>query len=162
MTPFTLLHVAISLVAILSGLVVLFGLLAGKQLNGWTVVFLTTTVATSVTGFFYFPFRGFTPAQGVGILSMVLLSLAIYSRSVRGLSGIWRGVYVITSVAALYLNVFVLIIQAFQKIPVLKALAPTQSEPPFAVVQGFFLLLFIVLGSVATIRFHPIPVYESV
>ncbi len=162
MTPFTLLHVAISLVAILSGLVVLYGLLAGKPLNAWTVVFLTTTVATSVTGFFYFPFLGFTPAQAVGILSIILLSLAIYSRSGRGLSGIWRRVYVITAVAALYLNVFVLIVQAFQKIPALKALAPTQSEPPFAVVQGLFLLLFIVLGIVATIRSHPIPLSARV
>ena len=154
---FTHVHVAISLAAILSGLVVLLGLLTGKRLDHWTSFFLLTTVATSVTGFF-FPFHGFTPAIGVGIISLIVLAVAIVARYPRHLAGSWRVLYVIGATLALYLNVFVLIVQLFQNVPALKALAPTQSEPPFLVAQLAALILFVVLGILAAIRFHPAPV----
>src|SRR5436190_16597222 len=122
MDTFTLVHVIISLIGIGSGLVVMIGLLTGRQLNGWTALFLASTVATSVTGFF-FPFHGFTPAIAVGILSLFLLAVAIFARYGRRLAGAWRWIYVVTAMVALYLNVFVLIVQLFQKVPALKALA---------------------------------------
>ena len=151
---YTLVHVAISLVGIASGFAVLFGLLAGKRLDGWTKLFLITTVATSVTGFF-FPFHGFTPAIGVGIISLVVLAVAIFARYGRNLAGSWRWIYVVAAMIALYLNVFVGIVQAFQKVPALKAIAPMQTEPPFAVTQLVVLVLFILIGIVAAIRFRP-------
>jgi hypothetical protein len=151
---FTLVHVAISLAGIGSGLVVLFGLLAAKRLDSWTAFFLATTVLTSVTGFF-FPFHGVTPAIVVGIISLLLLAAAIVARYPRHLAGAWRRVYVITAMVALYLNVFVLIVQSFQKVPALRALAPTQSEPPFQLAQGVTLALFVALIVAAAIRFRP-------
>jgi hypothetical protein len=151
---FTHIHVAISLVAILSGLVVLFGLLTGRRLDHWTSFFLLTTMATSVTGFF-FPFHGLTPAIVVGIISLLVLIVAIVARYVRHLAGAWRWVYVISATLALYLNVFVLIVQLFQNVPALKALAPKQTEPPFLVAQLLALILFVVLGIVAAIKFRP-------
>jgi hypothetical protein len=154
MPTFTLMHVLISLVGIGSGLVVAFGLLASKRLDGWTLLFLATTLATSVTGFF-FPFRGFTPAIGVGILSLILLTMAIVARYIFHLQGFWRWVYVVSATTALYFNVFVLIVQSFQKIAALKALAPTQSEPPFLIAQGAALLIFLALGARAVRRFRP-------
>ncbi len=154
---YTLVHVVISLAGIFSGFVVLFGLLAGKRLDGWTKFFLITTVATSVTGFF-FPFHGFTPAIGVGIISLLVLSVAIFARYPRQLAGRWRWIYVVTAMIALYLNVFVAIVQAFEKVPVLKALAPTQSEPPFKLTQLVVLALFVVLTIVGVIRFRLEPV----
>jgi hypothetical protein len=150
---FTIAHVIISLIGIGSGFVVLIGLLTSRRLDGWAALFLVSTVFTSVTGFF-FPFHGFTPAIGVGIISLIVLAVAILARYVRHLAGIWGKVYVITSIVALYLNFFVLIVQSFQKIPVLKAMAPTQSEPPFLVTQVFALVLFIVFGIVATAKFR--------
>jgi hypothetical protein len=153
MNTFTLIHVGISLVGILSGLVVVFGMLAAKRLDAWTMLFLATTVATSVTGFF-FPFQGFTPAHATGIVSLVALSVAIFARYGRQLTGAWRKTYVIGAVTGLYLNVFVLIVQSFLKIPALTDLAPTQSEPPFQITQFVALALFIVLGAVATIKFR--------
>ena len=154
MQTFILIHVAISLVGIFSGFVVLFGMMAGKRLDGWTALFLATTVATSVTGFCFFPFDGFTPAQTFGILSVVLLALAIYGRYSRRLAGGWRKVYVITAVASLYLNVFVGIVQSFEKIPFLHALAPKQNEPPFFIAQGIALVLFIAAGVFAVKGFR--------
>jgi hypothetical protein len=151
---FTDVHVAISLVAILSGLVTLFGMLTGRRLDHWTSFFLLTAVATSVTGFL-FPFHGFTPAIAVGIISLVVLALAIFARYPRRLNGAWRWLYVITATFALYLNVFVLIVQLFQNVTALKALAPTQSEPPFLVAQLLALILFVVLGILAAIKFRP-------
>jgi len=153
MKTFTQIHVAISLIGIVTGLVVMFGLLTGKRLDRWTALFLLTTVLTSVTGFF-FPFHGFTPALGVGIVSMLLLIVAIVARYPGHLLGAWRWIYVITVMLSLYLNVFVLIVQAFQKIPALKALAPTQSEPPFLFTQLVTLIIFIVLSIVAAIKFR--------
>jgi hypothetical protein len=154
---YTLIHVIISLVGIFSGFVVLFGLLAGKRLDSWTTLFLTTTVATSVTGFF-FPVHKFLPSHAVGILSLVVLAVAIYARHTRRLAGVWGRVFVITALVALYLNVFVGIVQAFLKIPALKAMAPTQTEPPFKLTQLVVLTLFAVLTIVAASRFHGEPV----
>jgi hypothetical protein len=149
---FTLFHVALSLVGILAGFVVLFGLISAKQSKSWTSTFLVTTAATSLTGFL-FPFQKFLPSHGVGIVSILVLALAIPALYVFHLAGPWRRVYVIGTVIALYLNVFVLIAQFFMKIPALKALAPTQSEPPFLGTQVVVMLIFIVLGVLATKRF---------
>ena len=151
MNRLTVIHVVISLIGILSGLVVMFGMLARKRFDRWTVLFLATTVATSATGFF-FPFHGFTPAIGVGIISLVVLAVAILARYVRHLAGAWRWIYVVSASAALYFNVFVLVVQLFQKVPDLKALAPTQSEPPFAATQFIVLIFFVVLAIAASIR----------
>src|SRR2546430_9337386 len=133
-STFTLVHVVISLVGIASGLVVVFGLLTGKRLDGWTALFLATTVATSVTGF-GFPFDHLLPSYKVGIISLVVLTVAILARHAFHLAGAWRWIYVVSAAIALYLNVFVLVVQAFEKVPALKAMAPTQSEPPFLVRQ---------------------------
>ena len=153
MDTLTLIHVAISLLAILSGLVVLLGLLAAKRLDGLTIFFLITTAATSITGFF-FPFHGVTPGIVVGTISLVVLGVAFAARYAFRLKGIWRGIYVVTAMSAQYLNVFVLVAQLFQKVPALKALAPTQSEPPFLVTQLIVLVLFAALTVLATIRFR--------
>jgi hypothetical protein len=153
LSAFTKLHVVISLIGILSGLVVMFGLLVGQKLNRWTAVFLISTVATSVTGFF-FPFHGVTPAIVVGIISLVVLAVAIVARYARHLAGHWRWIYLVCAMIALYLNVFVLVVQLFQKVPALKTLAPTQSEAPFAVTQLVVLALFVLLTIFAAIRFR--------
>jgi len=153
MTTFTFVHVAISLAGILAGFVAVFGLIAGKRLDGWTALFLVTTVATSVTGFM-FPYHGFTPAIGVGILSLVVLAVAILGRYRRHLAGPWRRTYVISAVIALYLNVFVLVAQLFEKVPSLHALAPKGSEPPFAITQGIVIVIFIALGIAAARGFR--------
>jgi hypothetical protein len=153
MTTFTFVHVVISLAGILSGLVVLFGLIAGKRLDGWTALFLITTVATSVTGFM-FPFHKLLPSHVVGVISLVVLAIAIYARYSRHLAGGWLRPYVISSVIALYLNVFVLIVQLFEKVPALNAMAPTQSEPPFKITQVVVLAIFVVLGIFAAKGFR--------
>jgi hypothetical protein len=145
---FTLVHVILSLIGILSGFVVVFGLLQGKRLNGLTVLFLTTTALTSVTGF-AFPNSHITPGIILGILSLVVLAVAIAARYIFHLTGAWLRVYVIGTVLALYFNVFVLIAQCFQKIPALKALAPTGTEPPFLIAQLIVMALFIPLGVLA-------------
>ncbi len=160
MTTLTFVHVVLSLIGIFSGFVVVFGLLAAKRLDGWTELFLVTTVLTNVTGFF-FPFHRFLPSHGVGIVSLIVLALAILARYARRLAGAWRCIYVVTAVIALYLNVFVLIVQAFQKVPALKAMAPTQSEPPFLVAQLVILALFVVLGIAAAIRFRIVAIRTS-
>jgi hypothetical protein len=153
---YTIIHTLISLIGIVTGLIVLFGLLAGKRLDGWTKWFLITTVLTSVTGFF-FPFHGFTPAIALGIMSLIVLAVAIFARYPRHLAGHWRWIYVVTSVIALYFNVFVLVVQTFEKIPALHAMAPTQTEPPFKLTQLFVLAIFVLLGTIAAIRFRPTP-----
>ena len=151
---FTLIHVIVSLLAIASGILVLIGMLRSNRMPGWTAFFLLTTVLTSVTGFL-FPIKGFTPALGTGVVSMVLLGLAMYGLYSKNLSGAWRWIYVATAVASLYLNVLVLIVQSFQKIPAIKPLAPTQSEPPFLIAQVIALFVFVVLGTLAAMRFRP-------
>jgi hypothetical protein len=153
MRTFTLVHVAISLVGIGSGLVVLFGLFDARRLNGWTPLFLTTTVLTSVTGFF-FPVDRLLPSHIVGALSLVLLAAAIVARYPKRLAGQWRAVYVIGAVVSLYFNVFVLIVQSFQRVPALKELAPTQTESPFVVAQLLALTIFAAATLLAVVRFR--------
>jgi len=156
-STFTLVHVVLSLVGIASGLVVVFGLLAGKRLDGWTALFLVTTVATSVTGF-GFPFDHLLPSHKVGIISLPVLAVAILARYAFHLAGGWRRIYVISAVTALYLNVFVGVVQAFRSVPALKALAPNQNEPPFLVAQLLVLVIFIVITILAAKRFRDEPV----
>ncbi|HJX93018.1 MAG TPA: hypothetical protein VJ372_21160 [Pyrinomonadaceae bacterium] len=129
------------------------GLFNAKRLDRWTAVFLVSTLATSVTGFL-FPFHGVTPGIIVGIISVVLLAGAIIARYFGGLLGGWRLLYVVTAMIALYLNVFVLIAQLFQKVPSLKALAPTQTEPPFLIAQVSTLVIFVALTITAAIKFR--------
>jgi hypothetical protein len=150
---FTLVHVLISLAGIFSGFVVLFGLLTAKRFKQWTAFFLAATVLTSVTGFL-FPVHQFMPSHAVGILSLMVLALAIYARYPRHLSGRWRVVYVISAMGAQYLNVFVAVVQAFEKIPALHAIAPTLGDPAFKVTQLVVLVLFAVITIAAVIRFR--------
>lgn len=151
---FTLLHVVISLIAIVSGVVVVIGMLRSRRLAGWTALFLATTVLTSLTGFLL-PIHGFTPALGTGIVSIVILAVALLALYGKHLSGAWRAIYVAGAVTALYFNVLVLIVQAFLKVPALYALAPAGSEPPFLIAQSAALVVFVVLGIAAGLRFHP-------
>jgi hypothetical protein len=151
---YTYIHVGISLLAIASGFIVLVGMLAARPLDRLTAFFLATTVMTSLTGFGFPMEHGFTPGLAIGAVSLVVLALAIYARYARHLSGAWRRVYVVTAVIALYFNVLVLIVQSFMKVPALKSLAPTQSEPPFVATQVAALVAFLVLGTLATIRFR--------
>ena len=144
-------HVAVSLIAIASGLVVLYGLVAAKPLAGWTVLFLATTILTGVTGFPLAPF-GLDPPRVVGIFLLALMAAAVVGLYVFGLAGAWRWIYVVTAVMSLYLNCFVGVIQAFQKLAFLHALAPTQSEPPFLIAQVAVLVVFVVLGVIAVVR----------
>jgi hypothetical protein len=153
---YTIIHTLISLVAIFTGFIVLFGLLAGNRLPGWTKCFLITAVATTVTGFF-FPFHGITPAIKLGVISSVVLVVTLYARYGKQLTGAWRWLYAVGAVLTLYFNVFVGIVQSFEKIPALNAMAPTQTEQPFKFTQLSVLVLFIVLGLVAAIRFRPEP-----
>jgi hypothetical protein len=152
-STFTLLHVLISLVGIGTGLVVMYGLLTSSRLDRWTATFIATTAATSLTGF-AFPNSHITPGIVVGILSLVALAAAIVARYGMHLSGAWRSTYVISASVALYFNVFVLVVQSFEKAPALKAIAPTQKEPPFVIAQLVVMALFVGLTVVAVKRFH--------
>ncbi len=154
---YTVIHTLISLVAIFTGLVVVVGMLGGKRLDGWTKWFLITAVATTITGFF-FPFHGFTPAIGLGIISLPFLALTIFARYAKRLAGPWRWIYVIGAVICLYFNLFVAVVQAFEKIPALHAMAPTQTEPPCKFTQLVVLLVSVLLAIVAAIRFRPEPI----
>jgi hypothetical protein len=149
---FTLIHVLISLVGIASGIIVLYGFFTNQRLDRWTAVFLSTTALTSLTGFL-FPFTVVTPAIKLGIISLVVLTVAIVTRYLLHLA--WSRTYVIAACMALYFNCFVLVVQSFQKVPALKAIAPTQKEPPFAVAQIALLLLFIVLTIFAVKKSRP-------
>jgi hypothetical protein len=151
---FTLLHVIITLVAIGSGLIVVGGMFASHRLPATTALFLFTTALTSVTGFL-FPIRGFTPALGVGIVACVVLVVALLALYKERLAGAWRPIYVITAIVSLYLNVFVLVVQSFGKVSGLNALAPTQSEPPFAITQAAVLAIFILIALIALVKFRP-------
>ena len=157
LSTFTLVHVVISLIGVGSGLLVMYGLLIGKRLDGATAIFLASTVATSVTGF-GFPFAHLLPSPKVGILSLMVLAVAIFARYVFHLAAAWRGIYVVCAVVALYLNVFVLVVQLFEKVPALRAMAPTQKEPPFLVAQLFVLAFFVALTIIAAKRFRIAPV----
>jgi hypothetical protein len=155
-TPaFTLLHVVISLVAIGSGLIAVGGMFASHRLPATTALFLSTTVLTSVTGFL-FPIHGFTPGLGAGIVTCVILATALVAYYLKRLTGAWRWIYVITAIAVLYYNVFVLVVQSFDKVAALKALAPTLSEPPFAIAQVVVMAIFVLIGITAAVKFRPV------
>jgi hypothetical protein len=153
-STFTTVHVIISLIGILSGIVVVLGWLGGKRSEGWTALFLATTVLTSVTGFFFHS-ASFGPPHVVGVISLVVLAAAILALYVFHLAGFWRWVYIVGATTALYLNAFVGVVQAFQKLSFLEPLAPTQSEPPFLIAQIAVLAIFVVLGCLSLKRFHP-------
>ncbi|HEY2819893.1 MAG TPA: hypothetical protein VGJ06_02530 [Candidatus Acidoferrum sp.] len=150
---FTAFHVLLSLVGIGAGFVAIFGLIGGRWLNFWMSTFLWTTILTSVTGFL-FPFKGITPGIILGIISLVVLALSLYALYGKKMAGGWRTTFVVTAVLAEYLNFFVLIVQSFMKVPALHALAPTGSEGPFKVAQLTALILFVVLGFLASRNFR--------
>jgi hypothetical protein len=156
MSPLLFVHVVVSLIGIATGLVVVYGLISGKPHGGWTAAFLVTTILTSLTGF-PLPATQLLPSHIFGIISMVLLAVAVAALYVYRLAGAWRWIYVVTAMSALYLNVFVGVVQSFQKLAFLKPLAPTQSEAPFLIVQALVLALFVVLGVLAAKRFRPLP-----
>jgi hypothetical protein len=150
---FTLFHVALSPIGILAGFIAVFGLLAYKLLPGWTRWFLVTTLLASITGYF-FPVHRLLPSHIVGLISIISLSVALYALYGKKLAGGWRRTYAITATLSLYLNFFVLIVQLFEKVPALKALAPTQSEPPFKIAQLTPLVVFILLTILSAVRFR--------
>jgi hypothetical protein len=150
---FTVFHVLLSLIGIGSGLVVVYGFLAAGDYKLWTLVFLVTTALTSLTGFL-FPVPHLLPSHVVGILSLIVLAGAVYARYLKHSAGVWRSVYVVCAMVALWFNVFVLVAQLFKHVGALKALAPTQSEPPFMVAQGLVLILFVALGYFSVRRFR--------
>lgn len=160
---FTQMHVIISLIAIVSGLIVVLSMLNARVMPGTTTLFLITTVLTSVTGFMFATpvdaphvIGSLDPAKVIGAISLIFLALAVLALYSYRLAGSWRGIYVISSIVALYFNCFVLVVQSFQKIPFFHALAPTQKEPPFAVAQAILLILFVGLGIAAFRRFRPL------
>jgi len=154
-SAFTQFHVIISLVGIFTGLVALFGMLSAARLPTWTALFLVTTIATSVTGFM-FPSTGFDAARVVGFISLAVLAIALLALYIYHLVGAWRWLYVVSSIFALYLNVFVGVAQSFQKVPFLHPLAPNGSEPPFIIAQVLVMAIFIALGILAVKRFRPV------
>ena len=156
LSAFTTLHIVISLIAIASGIIVMFGLLGSNRMPGLTATFLLFTILTSATGFL-FPFTVLLPSHMVGILSLVLLAIALIALYAMKLSGAWRWIYVVTAMVSLYLNVFVLVIQAFLKVPALTALAPGNppTGPVFGVVQGVVLVFFVVVIIGAVRRCRP-------
>jgi hypothetical protein len=159
-STYTLLHVVISLVGIASGLLVLYGMLTANRMDRMTALFLATTALTSLTGF-AFPNEHITPGIVVGILSVAVLAIAILARYGRHMNGGWRSIYVITAAIALYFNCFVLVVQLFEKVPALHALAPTQKEPPFGIAQLLLFGIFVVLTIMAVKRFRVQPAVVS-
>jgi hypothetical protein len=153
LATFTVVHVLICLAALASGFVVVFGMIAGKRLEGWTAFFLATSALISITGFM-FPFEKVTPGIIVGIILLAVLAATAAARYTLHLHGAWKTIYAVGATLSLYLNVFVLVAQLFEKVPALHELAPTGSEPPFAIAQLTVLVAFIVLGTFATRRFR--------
>jgi hypothetical protein len=154
LSTFTWVHTALSLIALVAGIVVVIGLLAGRRFDGWIALFLLTAVLTSVTGF-GFPFDKFLPSHWTGVVSLVVLAMSILAIYIFRASGSWRWIFAVTAVIGLYLDAFVAVVQAFMKIPGLKAQAPTQTEAPFLIAQGVLLVIFVALAIAAAIRFHP-------
>ena len=150
----TIVHVAISLIGIGSGFVMIYGFVTNKRFEQATAVFLATTILTSLTGFL-FPIEKFTPGLAIGILSLIALGVAVWALYRKHLGGGWRTALVVTAMISQYFNFAILIIQSFQKVPALHELAPTQTEPPFAVTQLTVLVLFVALTVAAIIRFRP-------
>ena len=155
LATFTTVHVIISLIGIVSGLIVLYGMLTGAKSDAMIALFLVSTILTSVTGYF-FPADKILPSHIVGALSLVVLAITVFAFYSKHLVGSWRWIYVVTAIVALWFNCFVGVVQAFQKLAFLQPLAPTQSEPPFAVVQAVVLLIFAVSGIIAVRRWRPV------
>ena len=160
MSVLLILHVAISLIGIVTGFVVAAGFLRRRGFCGWNAVFLATTIATSVSGFLL-PADRFLPSHAVGILSLVALAAAVVARYRYQLRGAWRPVYIVTALVSQYFNVFVLVVQMFQKIPILRALAPTQTEPAFAVAHLVVFAAFVVLGRLSLQRAGRLPIADK-
>jgi hypothetical protein len=154
MSTLTWVHTALSVAALIAGLVVVIGLFSSKTLRGWTLFFLVTAIATSITGF-AFPFQSFGASHWIGVISLLVLAVAVLARYVLHYSGVWRWLYAVGTVVAFYFLVFVLIAQAFNKVPTLAALAPTQSEPPFAIAQLVVLVIFVVIVVATARKFRP-------
>lgn len=157
LSAFTLLHVVLSLLGIGSGLAVAYGFLTASRLNGITAFFLVTTVLTSVTGFL-FPVEHILPSHIVGVISLLVLAIAVMARYISHMAGPWRWIYVVSATVALYLNCFVLVFQSFLKVPALHELAPTQKEPPFIIAQLVVMAVFVALGILSVKRFRLEPV----
>jgi len=157
MPPLTLAHVIISLIGIVTGVIVGLGMLSSKRMDGMTAVFLTFTILTSVTGFVFFPFTfaNITPGDVIGAISLVALAIALVARYAKGMAGPWRAVFVITAMLAEWFNVFVLVVQLYEKVPTLHALDPTRSGAPFKATQGVVLLIFLVWTILAVNKFQP-------
>ena len=162
-STFTMLHVIITLVAIVSGFIVMFGLLKSKTLAGWSAIFWLMTVLTSVTEFM-FPITGFKPAIGTGIVASIVFAIGLLARYVKHFAGSWRWIYAVIAVISLYLNVFMLIVQSFQKLTILNPLAPQvgphfagATNTQFAIAQGVALVFFVVMGIASAIKFRPVP-----
>jgi hypothetical protein len=160
LTPLVFVHTLISLAGIATGVVVMAGFLANARRDGWNNAFLATTILTSATGFIL-PAAKLMPSHAVGVLSLAILAIACYARYAKKMAGSWRLGYVLTAVAAQYFNVFVLVAQLFAKVPALHAMAPTQSEPPFVIVQGLVLLAYVIVGVLAARHFHPAAAAED-
>jgi hypothetical protein len=156
-STFTAFHVVLSLIGIVAGLLALYGLLQGKLFAGWTHLFLLTTVLTSLTGYL-FPVQHVMPSHIVGAISLLALAIAMVGLYGRQLAGGWRRVYVISATIALYLNCFVLVVQAFEKVPALHALAPNGNEAPFLIAQIVLLAAFVWAGIKAVKNFRADPV----
>ncbi len=154
LTLFTFVHVVITLIAMAAGLVAIFGMIGNNRRDATTAIFLLFTVLTSVTGFL-FPITKLTPALILGVLSMIVLAVALAARYLFAMRGAWRWIFVVTAVIAQYFNSFVLVVQSFQKIPILHVLAPQGNEPPFAIAQGAVLIFYVVMGYLAVKRFRP-------
>ena len=154
MSTFTWVHTALSVAALIAGLIVVIGLFTSKTLGGWTAIFLATAIATSATGF-GFPFKSFGASHWIGVISLVVLVLAVLARYVFHYAGAWRWLYAVCTVVAFYFLVFVLIAQAFKKVPALAALAPTLSEPPFAIAQVVAMVIFVVIAVATARKFRP-------
>ena len=153
LSALTFIHTAISLVALLVGAIVLYGILHGRYQRDWTAAFIALTLAVCVTGFM-FPFHQILPSHIFGVLTLVAMAVTIYALYSKRLNGFWRALYVASAVFAFYLNAFVAIVQAFLKIPALTPLAPTQSELPFIVAQVVLLILVVAAAIVGTKRFR--------
>jgi hypothetical protein len=151
---FTLVHVLLSVIGIAAGLIVMERLLRNRVLGLSNTIFLVATILTSATGFL-FPGKPFGPPHIIGVISLAILAVAALSLYFGNLIGAWRWIYVVCAVVALYFNVFVGVVQAFQKVGRLRLLAPTQTEPPFAATQAIVLLFFLILGVIALRRFRP-------
>jgi hypothetical protein len=154
MSGLTLFHVVVSLLAILSGIIVAQGFIVGRRHENSTLSFMVTTIVTVMTGFF-FPYHGFTPAIGVGILCVAIYVPTALARYTFHMAGIWRHVFIVGSLLLFFFNCLVLIIQSFQKVPFLNALSPTGNEPPIVAVQVALLIAFLVLGFLSLRRFRP-------